>query len=163
MPALTGAGAPWWDDRARGTISGLSRGVDRAHLIRAALESIAYQIADVIDAMRQHPDFHLTSLMVDGGPTRNPWLMQFQADLLGCQVLRSNTPELSALGAGLLARKALDKLDDVRLMALLPQHDILPQTPGGMWPCNGSGRIGKPQWPTRLRNRQRLQIGKMCK
>lgn len=124
VPALTGAGAPWWDDRARGTISGLSRGVDRAHLIRAALESIAYQIADVIDAMRQHPDFHLTSLMVDGGPTRNPWLMQFQADLLGCQVLRSNTPELSALGAGLLARKALDKLDDVRLMALLPQHDI---------------------------------------
>ncbi|EIC85169.1 FGGY family carbohydrate kinase [Serratia sp. M24T3] len=124
VPALTGAGAPWWDDKARGVISGLSRGVDRAHLIRAALESIAYQIADVIDAMRQHPDFHLSSLMVDGGPTRNPWLMQFQADLLGCKVLRSNTPELSALGAGLLARKALDNLDHSQLWALLPQHDV---------------------------------------
>jgi len=124
VPALTGAGAPWWDGQARGAISGLSRGVDRAHLIRAALESIAYQIADVIDAMRLHPDFHLASLMVDGGPTRNPWLMQFQADLLGCEVLRSNTPELSALGAGLLARRALDNLDDAQLLALLPQHDV---------------------------------------
>lgn len=124
VPALTGAGAPWWDGQARGAISGLSRGVDRAHLIRAALESIGYQIADVIDAMRQHPDFHLASLMVDGGPTRNPWLMQFQADLLGCDVLRSNTPELSALGAGLLARKALDELNYDQLTALLPQHDV---------------------------------------
>ncbi len=124
VPALTGAGAPWWDGRARGTITGLSRGVGKAHLIRAALESIAYQINDVINAMRRHPDFHLNTLMVDGGPTRNPWLMQFQADLLGCVVARSNTPELSALGAGLLARKALDRLDDRALAALLPQHDI---------------------------------------
>jgi len=124
VPALTGAGAPWWDGQARGVISGLSRGVGRSHLIRASLEAIAYQVADVIDAMRQHPDFHLSSLRVDGGPTRNPWLMQFQADLLGCEVLRSNTPELSALGAGLLSRRALEGLDDVRLRALLPQHDV---------------------------------------
>lgn len=129
VPALTGAGAPWWDGQARGSISGLSRGVDRAHLIRAALEAIAYQIADVIDAMRQHPDFHLASLMVDGGPTRNPWLMQFQADLLGCSVMRSNTPELSALGAGLLARKAMDDLDESQLRQLLPQHDIFTPDP----------------------------------
>ncbi|MBJ7221319.1 MULTISPECIES: FGGY family carbohydrate kinase [unclassified Brenneria] len=123
VPALTGTGAPWWNDRARGVICGLSRGVTPAHLIRAALEAIAYQIADVIEAMRRHPDFKLTTLMVDGGPTQNPWLMQFQADLLGCPVARSVTPELSALGAGLLARRALGQLSDERLTALLPEHD----------------------------------------
>lgn len=124
VPALTGTGAPWWDDQARGVISGLSRGVTPAHLIRAALEAIAYQIADVIHAMRQHPDFHLQTLMVDGGPTQNPWLMQFQADLLGCPVARSSTPELSALGAGLLARKAAEQLSEDRLRTLLPEHEI---------------------------------------
>ncbi|QKJ88378.1 carbohydrate kinase [Paramixta manurensis] len=124
VPALTGYGAPWWDDRARGTVSGLSRGTSRAHLIRAAIEAIAYQIADVIDAMRQHPDFHLHTLMVDGGPTQNAWLMQFQADLLGCPVARSDTPELSALGAGLLARRALGQLNDSQLLPLLPEHDL---------------------------------------
>ncbi|WP_034914386.1 FGGY-family carbohydrate kinase [Erwinia sp. 9145] len=123
VPALTGLGAPWWDDRARGVICGLSRGVTPAHLIRAALEAIAYQIADVIEAMRQHPDFHLDRLMVDGGPTQNAWLMQFQADLLGCPVARSATPELSALGAGLLARRALEHLTDNQLRLLLPEHD----------------------------------------
>lgn len=124
VPALTGTGAPWWDDRARGVICGLSRGSGQAHLIRAALEAIAYQIADVIDAMKQHPDFHLETLMVDGGPTRNGWLMQFQADLLGCPVARSTTAELSALGAGLLARRTLGQLDDGRLERLLPAHDV---------------------------------------
>lgn len=63
-------GAPWWDDSARGVVCGLSRGVKRAHLIRAALESITYQIADVVEAMQQHDDFHLSALMVDGGPTK---------------------------------------------------------------------------------------------
>lgn len=107
VPALTGLGAPWWDDRARGSISGLSRGVKRAHLVRAALEAIAYQIADVVLAMRQHADFELSALMVDGGPTRNDWLMQYQADLLGCTVMRSDVAELSAVGAAIFARKAL--------------------------------------------------------
>lgn len=123
VPSLTGMGAPWWDNQARGVITGLSRGVTPAHLIRASLEAIAYQIADVIAAMRQHPDFHLQRLMVDGGPTQNPWLMQFQADLLGCPVARSSTPELSALGAGLLARRALEQLDEQQLSALLPEHE----------------------------------------
>ncbi|WP_414146939.1 FGGY family carbohydrate kinase [Erwinia sp. BNK-24-b] len=123
VPALTGTGAPWWDEQARGLICGLSRGVTPAHLIRAALEAIAYQIADVIAAMRQHQDFHLNTLMVDGGPTQNGWLMQFQADLLGCPVARSSTAELSALGAGLLARKALAQLSDDQLLPLLPTHD----------------------------------------
>jgi len=122
VPALTGLGAPWWDEQARGVICGLSRGVKRAHLIRAALESITYQIADVIVAMRQHSDFTLNALMVDGGPTKNDWLMQYQADLLGCPVMRSNIAELSATGAALLARKALTQGSSEELRALLAKH-----------------------------------------
>lgn len=109
VPALTGLGAPWWDEQARGVITGLTRGVNRAHLIRASLEAITYQIADVIEVMKQHSGFKLEALMVDGGPTRNDWLMQYQADLLGVSVLRSNVAELSAIGAGLLALKAFDE------------------------------------------------------
>lgn len=122
MLALTGLGAPWWDDSARGVICGLSRGVKRAHLIRAALESITYQIADVVVAMRQHEEFTLTALMVDGGPTNNDWLMQYQADLLGCPVMRSDVPELSAIGAALLARKALHPGSTADLQAFLTEH-----------------------------------------
>ncbi len=115
-------GAPWWDDKARGLIHGLSRGVKRAHLIRAALESITYQIADVITAMRAHHGFTLNTLLVDGGPTKNDWLMQYQADLLGCPVMRSDVAELSATGAALLARKALHKLTVAELQPFLPEH-----------------------------------------
>ncbi|QMI04443.1 FGGY-family carbohydrate kinase [Citrobacter sp. RHB25-C09] len=122
VPALTGLGAPWWDENARGLIQGLSRGVKRAHLVRAALESIAYQIADVVQAMHQHSDFRLTALMVDGGPTKNDWLMQYQADLLGCPVMRSDVPELSAIGAALLARKAWLKVETDQLRRYLPEH-----------------------------------------
>lgn len=122
VPALTGLGAPWWDENARGLIHGLSRGVTRAHLIRAALESITYQIADVVVAMRQQGDFSLNALMVDGGPTKNDWLMQYQADLLGCPVLRSDVAELSAIGAALLARKALLGLNSEELRQYLPEH-----------------------------------------
>ncbi len=122
VPALTGLGAPWWDENARGLIHGLSRGVTRAHLIRAALESITYQIADVVVAMRQQGDFSLKALMVDGGPTKNDWLMQYQADLLGCPVLRSDVAELSAMGAALLARKALLGLECTELRQYLPEH-----------------------------------------
>ena len=122
VPALTGLGAPWWDDSARGVICGLSRGVKRAHLIRAALESITYQIADVVVAMQQHDDFKLTALMVDGGPTKNDWLMQYQADLLGYPVMRSDVPELSAIGAALLARKALYPGSLTDLKAFLTVH-----------------------------------------
>lgn len=122
VPALTGLGAPWWDENARGLICGLSRGVKRAHLIRAALESVTYQIADVVVAMRQHSDFTLNALMVDGGPTKNDWLMQYQADLLGCPVMRSDIAELSAIGAALLAKKALDGSSSAQLRPLLSQH-----------------------------------------
>ena len=122
VPALTGLGAPWWDESARGLIHGLSRGVKRAHLVRAALESIAYQIADVVLAMHQHSGFRLNALMVDGGPTKNDWLMQYQADLLGCPVMRSDVPELSAIGTALLARKALLNIETSQLRRYLPDH-----------------------------------------
>ena len=122
VPALTGAGAPWWQEKARGVICGLSRGATVDHLIRAALESIAYQIADVIEFMRKVPTFTLNTLMVDGGPTKNDWLMQFQADLLGCKVSRSTTSELSAIGAGMLAAKCCFKLSNEELEAMIPTH-----------------------------------------
>lgn len=129
VPALTGLGAPHWDASARGCISGLTRGTNRAHLVRAALESIAYQIKDVIEVMEQDKHFVLTTLMVDGGPTRNDWLMQFQADLLGCRVARSDMAELSALGAGLLAWKALKQLDQAALADMLPPHQYFYPNP----------------------------------
>ena len=94
----------------------------RAHLVRAALESITYQIADVVQAMHQHSGFSLSALMVDGGPTKNDWLMQYQSDLLGCPVMRSDIPELSAIGAGLLARKALFGTETAQLRHFLPDH-----------------------------------------
>lgn len=122
VPALTGLGAPWWDENARGVICGLSRGVKRAHLVRAALESITYQIADVVKTMHHQHDFSLTTLMVDGGPTKNEWLMQYQADLLGRPVMCSDIAELSAIGAALLARKALLQIPTQELHQFLPEH-----------------------------------------
>jgi len=98
VPALAGLGAPHWRPNARGTITGLTRGATRAHLVRAALEAAAYQTADVLDAM---PPLDL--LRADGGMTRNRWLMQFQADVLGIPVVTAREPEQTALGAALLA------------------------------------------------------------
>lgn len=129
VPALTGAGAPWWQEKPRGVICGLSRGATVDHLIRASLESIAYQIADVIEFMRRIPSFELNTLMVDGGPTKNDWLMQFQADLLGCKVSRSDTSELSAIGAGMLAAKCKDNLTKEQLQELIPSHFVFTPDP----------------------------------
>ncbi len=98
VPALAGLGSPHWRADARGTITGLTRGATRAHLVRAALEAAAYQTADVLDAMAP-----LERLRADGGMTRNRWLMQFQADVLGIPVETAREPEQTALGAALLA------------------------------------------------------------
>jgi glycerol kinase len=98
VPALVGLGSPHWRADVRGTITGLSRGTTRAHLVRAALEAAAYQTADVLDAMPT-----LDHLRADGGMTRNRWLMQFQADVLGIPVETAREPEQTALGAALLA------------------------------------------------------------
>lgn len=103
VPAFTGLGAPHWTDTARGLITGLTGGATQAHLARAALESIAYQIRDVFDVMAAEAPGGLGVLLADGGPSRNDSLMQFQADILGRPVERSASAELSALGAAWLA------------------------------------------------------------
>ena len=103
VPAFAGLGAPHWDAAARGTIVGLTRGTQRAHLARAALEAIAFQTADLIEAMQRDAGQPLTELRVDGGAARNDLLMQFQADLLGVPVLRPVNTETTAFGAAALA------------------------------------------------------------
>jgi len=103
VPAFTGLGAPYWDPDARGSIFGLTRGTSRAHIARAALESIAFQSADVLEAMQKDSGRELKELRVDGGATANDLLMQFQADLLGVPVVRPKVLETTALGAAYLA------------------------------------------------------------
>ncbi|MEY4609217.1 MAG: hypothetical protein RL625_1434 [Gemmatimonadota bacterium] len=103
VPALTGLGAPAWESEARGTIVGLTRGTQRAHLVRAALEAMAYGTADVLETMRSVSGASLDLLRVDGGATFNDWLMQFQADVLGVPVERPDEIETTALGAAGLA------------------------------------------------------------
>ena len=103
VPAFTGLGAPYWDPHARGTIVGITRGTTRAHIARAALESIAYQSAELIDAMRQDSDVVLRELRVDGGGSANRLVMQFQADMLGVSAVRPRVTETTALGAAYLA------------------------------------------------------------
>jgi glycerol kinase len=107
VPAFVGLGAPYWDMSARGVIVGLTRGANRSHIIRAALESIAYQTRDVIDAMQKDSGIKLASLRVDGGAVANNFLMQFQADILGVDVIRPTITETTALGAAYLAGLAV--------------------------------------------------------
>jgi glycerol kinase len=103
VPAFTGLGAPYWDAYARGTILGMTRGTTKAHVARAALDSIAYQTADVLEAMHKDSGIALSELRVDGGAARNDLLMQFQADVLGVSVVRPQVTETTALGAAYLA------------------------------------------------------------
>ncbi|BBM37170.1 glycerol kinase GlpK [Pseudoleptotrichia goodfellowii] len=103
VPAFVGLASPYWDMYARGTIVGLTRGSNRNHIIRAALESIAYQSKDLIDAMKEDSRLDLTSLKVDGGAVANNFLMQFQSDILNIEVLRPEIIEITALGAAYLA------------------------------------------------------------
>ena len=107
VPAFVGLGAPYWDAYARGTILGLTRGSTRAHIARAALESIAYQTRDVVEAMHSDSGIALQTLRVDGGVARNDFLMQFQADILGVPVQRPAITETTALGAAYLAGLAV--------------------------------------------------------
>lgn len=107
VPAFVGLGAPYWDMYARGTIVGLTRGSNKNHIIRAALESIAYQTRDVLEAMEEDSGIDLQELNVDGGAVENNFLMQFQADILGSPVHRPNITETTALGAAYLAGLAV--------------------------------------------------------
>jgi len=107
VPAFTGLGAPHWDQYARGTITGLTRGVNKNHIARAAIESMAYQVADVIDAMEADSGIETLELRADGGAAANNLLLQFQADILGVPVVRPKTLETTALGAAYLAGLAV--------------------------------------------------------
>lgn len=107
VPAFTGMGAPYWNQYARGTITGITRGFTRNQLIRATLESIAYQTCDICRAMESDAGVKLTRLRVDGGASANDFLMQFQSDLLGAEVLRPACIETTALGAAYLAGLAV--------------------------------------------------------
>ncbi|MCC6107188.1 MAG: glycerol kinase [Coriobacteriaceae bacterium] len=103
VPAFTGLGAPWWDADARGLLCGLTRGTKRAHIVRAACESLAYQTYDIAEAMFGNTSSSLSSLEVDGGASRNDFIMQFQADLLQANVVRCAVGETTALGAAYIA------------------------------------------------------------
>lgn len=107
VPAFVGLGAPYWDMNARGAIVGLTRGATRAHIVRAALEAMAYQTRDVIECMQQDSGIKAKELRVDGGATRNDFLCQFQADILGIPVVRPVVTETTALGAAYLAGLAV--------------------------------------------------------
>jgi glycerol kinase len=117
VPAFTGLGAPYWDPYARGTIWGLTRGTSRAHIARAMLESIAYQTRDVLDAMQADAGMRLSRLLVDGGAVANGFLMQFQADMLGCDVVRPDNHETTARGAAFLAGLAVGFWTDMNEIA----------------------------------------------
>lgn len=117
VPAFTGLGAPWWNQRARGVVVGVTRGFSRAHLVRATLESLAYQSYDIVRAMETDSGIPVSDLKVDGGACSNDFLMQFQADILGADVVRPRCIETTALGAAYLAGLAVGfwtSLDDVR-------------------------------------------------
>ena len=117
VPALTGLAAPYWDQYARGSISGISRGTTAAHIARAALEGIAYQTLDIVDAMQRDAGIELCELKVDGGAARNNLLMQFQSDILSTRVIRPEVTETTALGAAYLAGLAVGywaSLDEIR-------------------------------------------------
>ena len=117
VPALTGMGAPYWDQHAKGCIYGITRGTTAAHIARAALEGIAFQTMDIVGAMEKDAGVRLTELKVDGGASRNNLLMQFQADILGAKVIRPAVTETTAMGACYLAGLATgfwSSLDEIR-------------------------------------------------
>ncbi len=143
VPAMTGLGAPHWDPHARGTVLGITRGTTSAHLARAALEGIALQVADVVEAMERDSGVPLAELRVDGGAARNDLLMQLQADLLGVTVVRPAVTETTALGAAYLAGLAVGVWPDQA-------------TIGGLW---REDRRFEPRMPERERRVLRERWG----
>jgi glycerol kinase len=125
VPAFTGLGAPYWDQYARGAVVGITRGFTKAHFIRATLESLAYQVYDILKAMEGDAGIALSDLRVDGGACANNFLMQFQSDLLDRTVLRPECIETTALGAAYLAGLAVGfwkNKDEIR------EHWVLSRT-----------------------------------
>lgn len=130
VPAFTGLGAPHWDMYAKGNISGLTRGTTKAHIVRAALEAIAYQTKDLLDAMNDDAEIPLTELKVDGGVTVNNWLMQFQADILQVNVKRPDYAESTVLGATMLAGIGAGIFTIDTLPVNTKEQIFTPQIPG---------------------------------
>lgn len=124
VPTFTGLGAPYWDMYSRGLIIGLTRGTGRAHIVRATLESIAYQSADLVHAMASDCGKMPQELRVDGGASANQFLMQFQADILGCRVIRPAVIETTALGAALLAGLAVGVWKDIDEIGRIWKMDL---------------------------------------
>ena len=137
VPAFTGLGAPWWDMYARGSIMGITRGTKREHIIRAAQESIAYQVADLVCAMENDTGIRLTQLKADGGASRDMFLMQFQADIMNRSVRRPAIRETTALGAAYLAGLAVGVWKD--------QEEIR-----SLWACD---TVYKPDMDEEQRNK----------
>ncbi len=123
VPAFVGLGAPYWDTGARGALIGLTRGTERAHLARAALEAIAYQTRDVVDAMAADAGIASSELRIDGGAAANDFLAQFQADILGTSVVRPRLTETTGLGAAYLAGLAVGFWSSHHELAALWQID----------------------------------------
>lgn len=124
VPAFVGLGSPHWEADARGTITGITRGTTRAHLVRAGLEAIAFSSMELLESMLRATDLELPALRVDGGASENDWLMQFQSDLLGVRVERPETVETTALGAAALAGLALDVWPSVQDFLATRRHTV---------------------------------------
>ncbi len=124
VPAFVGLGAPYWNQYSRGTISGITRGTTREHIIRAALESIAYQVADVLAAMEKDCGEKVGRLAVDGGASANGFLVQFMSDISGREVVRPAVVETTALGAAYLAGLAVG-LFDISTLEKMPSSETV--------------------------------------
>lgn len=128
VPALTGLGTPYWDPYARGALVGISRGTTRAHIVRAALEAMAWQTADLLETVRKDANATITALRVDGGASANGLLLQLQSDFSALPILRPACIETTALGAANLAGLALDVFEDLREINanIAVEHTFIP-------------------------------------
>ncbi|MDR0831581.1 MAG: glycerol kinase, partial [Bacillales bacterium] len=130
VPAFTGLGTPYWDDQARGSIFGLSRGSKKEHIVRAALEAIAYQSKDVFEVMKKNANLDLVGLSIDGGASSNDFLCQFQADILNCNIYLPAILESTALGGAYLAGLEvgfftdLQSIKESRLLKRIYRHTL---------------------------------------
>ena len=149
VPALVGLGSPWWDSSVRGALVGLTRGTTKAHLVRAALESMAYQIEDIAEEIR-HTGLQLSELRVDGGATKNEFMLQFQSDLLGIPVKRAKQVEATAWGVAALAAVTSGLTTKEKLregwqagLTITPRHDLKAQCHGWRAALEGTFAVSK--------------------
>jgi glycerol kinase len=132
VPAFSGLGAPYWDNNAKAAVSGMTRLTGKAELVRAGLDSIAYQITDILRAMEQDAGIEIKELRVDGGPTRNRYLMQFQSDIAHMTVQVPNVEELSGVGAAYMAGIALGLYDREEVFGRIRREKYVPEMDSGL-------------------------------